>query len=60
MTKKPTDKQIRDRAIELLEDGLLISELPAMLMKEFKLTRGRAWKMASEVIKQINLPQGRQ
>ena len=41
-----TDRQIIDKAIELLKADLLPSALPAALMTEFDITVGRARKLA--------------
>lgn len=48
---KPTDTEIRRLAAAMLQQGLLVSELPGTLMTEFNLSREKARRLASEVVK---------
>lgn len=49
---KPTDRAIIARALALLAEGLLVSFLPAFLMREFKLTPERAQRLAMAALEQ--------
>lgn len=49
---KPTDAGIIARALALLASGLLVSNLPAGLMKEFRISPDRARKLARRALEQ--------
>lgn len=49
--RRPTDREIITRGVELLNAGVLASGLPNWLQIEFGLTPEKARKMATEAIK---------
>lgn len=54
---KPTDYQIIDRALVLLDEGHLLSLLPAQLMSEFNISGERARKLTMAALKQRQNPE---
>lgn len=52
MRHNPTDSEIKRLAVAMLQQGLLVSELPGTLMTEFNLSREKARRLAIEALKQ--------
>ena len=51
MTRRPNDRQVIARALELLHAGFLVSNLPEQLIDELGLTPERAKELTDKAIK---------
>jgi hypothetical protein len=57
--RRPTDHQIVSRALEMLNFGILASDLPDRLIEEFWLTPERAYELADRAIEIYKKPKRR-